>query len=74
MRLCRLDLQIVLQTDASARCTLIIVDAYQQIIIFFQASGKHEFFSQDSDKQNAVKNGIFMEKSSQFSLFQFQKW
>ena len=31
MRLCRLDLQIVPQTDASARCTLIIVDAYQPL-------------------------------------------
>ena len=39
-----------------------------QILIFFQPSGKQNIFSQDSDKQNAVKNGIFMEKSSQFLL------
>ena len=40
-----------------------------QIIIFFPASRKHKFFSQDSDKQTAVKNGKLMDKSCQFSLY-----
>ena len=39
-----------------------------QILIFFQASGKQKFFLQDSDNQNTVDNGGFMEKSSPFCI------